>query len=74
MGPELALGIHLIPSAFSSIETGRAQLTSIVTNALSFSLPYVVADTPWLYEPLNNSVGGDVGDTSMVGCDSAFIV
>ena len=62
MGPELALGIHLIPSTFSSIETGHAQLTSIVTNALSFSLPYVVADIPWLYEPLNDS-GGETSVT-----------
>ena len=47
----------LIPSFFFSTETGRAQLTTLVTDALSFSSPYIIAGTPWLYKPLNGSAG-----------------
>ena len=55
VGSELDLGARLLPSSLFSTDSSRTQLSSLITETLSFASPYIVAGTPWLYKPLNGS-------------------
>ena len=44
------LGTRLIPSKFFSTEEGRAELSALVNETLSFASPYIVTGTPWLFK------------------------
>ncbi|EJF63609.1 FAD-binding domain-containing protein [Dichomitus squalens LYAD-421 SS1] len=57
VGPELELGTRLLPSSFFSTDSGRAQLSALIKDTLSFASPYIVAGTPWLYKPLDGAAG-----------------
>ncbi|CDO71164.1 hypothetical protein BN946_scf184845.g34 [Trametes cinnabarina] len=49
VGNEVATGSRLIPSELFSTESGRAQLSSLISETLPFASPYVRAATPWLF-------------------------
>ena len=49
MGTEITLGTRLISTSLFDNEVGRATLLETVTNVLSFTTPYIVVGTPFLY-------------------------
>ena len=49
VGTEITLGTRLISTSLFDNEQGRATLLETVTNVLSFTTPYIVVGTPFLY-------------------------
>ncbi|KAL6301463.1 FAD-binding domain-containing protein [Sparassis latifolia] len=49
VGPELTLGTRLLTTDLFNTTEGRATLSSVVNDVLSFASPYVVVGTPFLY-------------------------
>ncbi|EPT05701.1 hypothetical protein FOMPIDRAFT_1045016 [Fomitopsis schrenkii] len=49
VGTEITLGTRLISTSLFDTEDGRATLLQTITNVLSFTTPYIVVGTPFLY-------------------------
>ena len=49
VGTEITLGTRLISTSLFDNEEGRATLLETITNVLSFTTPYIVLGTPFLY-------------------------
>ncbi|KAM5541134.1 hypothetical protein V8D89_005063 [Ganoderma adspersum] len=57
VGFEDALGTRLLPSRLFSNASARAELSALIADTLPFASPYVMAGTPWLYEPAPGTAG-----------------
>ncbi|KAL7283963.1 hypothetical protein ACG7TL_001235 [Trametes sanguinea] len=54
VGFEISGGTRLLPSTLFKTESGRAQLSSLISSALPFASPEMIAGTPWLFKSTPN--------------------
>ncbi|KAM5541133.1 hypothetical protein V8D89_005062 [Ganoderma adspersum] len=57
VGAEHAMGSRLIPGRIFTNASTRAELRALIADVLPFSSPYIIAGTPWLYEPAPGAAG-----------------
>ncbi|PIL34928.1 hypothetical protein GSI_02715 [Ganoderma sinense ZZ0214-1] len=57
IGYEGTQGTRLLPSRLFTNASALAELHTLVTDVLPFANPYIIAGTPWLYEPAPGAAG-----------------
>ncbi|PIL34937.1 hypothetical protein GSI_02724 [Ganoderma sinense ZZ0214-1] len=57
VGYERSASSRLLPSRLFTNASTLAQLRSLVADVLPFANPYIIAGTPWLYEPAPGAAG-----------------